>query len=143
MAAGVNEMTNSTQITDYQIQIVHYPTEAGERWRAAVLSLPAVIAEGSSREDVLAEIKNRLAEIDSTIEIVTLPIASLSGAANRNGDYSQQNGSQTEMSLLEQARAKGWVDYGLFADDPGALELFDEIERERDRHLVGGDEISS
>jgi hypothetical protein len=136
-------MINTMQTTDYQVQILHYPTDSGERWRAVVLSLPAVVAEGASREQVLAEVKDRLAGIDSTIEIVTLPIAGLSGSANRNGDYSEENGSQTEMSLLESARAKGWVDYGLFADDPGALELFDEIERERDRHLVGGDEISS
>ncbi len=134
------EMT-PIETTDYRVQIVHYPTQAGEQWRAVALSLPAVVAEGTSREDVLAEIKSQLADIDSMSEIVTIPVASLSGAANRNGDYSEQNGNRVEMSLLERARANGWADYGLFADDPGALELFDEIERERDKHLVGGDEI--
>ena len=135
-------MTNSTQITDYQIQIVRYPTDAGERWRAVVLSLPAVIAEGASREDVLAEVKDRLAEIDSTSEILTIPIAQfaqLSGAVKQNGDYSGQNGNQVEASLAERLRARGWTDFDRFADDPGALELFDEIERERDKHTVGGE----
>ncbi|MEP7336925.1 MAG: hypothetical protein ABI977_04220 [Acidobacteriota bacterium] len=132
-------MINTTQTTDYQVQILHYPTDAGERWRAVVLSFPAVVAEGASREQVLAEVKDRLAEIDSTIEIVTLPIASLSGSANRNGDYSEQNSNPVEASLAERLRARGWTDFDRFADDPGALELFDEIERERDKHLVGGE----
>ncbi len=28
--------------------------------------------------------------------------------------------------------------YGAFVNDPGALELFDEIERERDQRVIGG-----
>jgi hypothetical protein len=32
--------------------------------------------------------------------------------------------------------AKGYQHYGIFADDPEALKLFDEIEEERNRHLV-------
>jgi hypothetical protein len=32
----------------------------------------------------------------------------------------------------------GWEDYGLFKDDPDALKLFDDIEEERNRHMVGG-----
>lgn len=35
--------------------------------------------------------------------------------------------------------AQGWDDHGLFKDDPEALQLFDEIEEERDRHLVEGE----
>ena len=131
------------QAIGYRVQIVHYPTQAGERWRAVVLSLPALMAEGASREDVLSEIKGRLAEIDSTSEIVTLPVAELARQTNRNGEGSGRNGNYAESSLIERAIANGWVEYGLFADDPGALELFDEIERERDKHLVGGDEIPS
>lgn len=39
-------------------------------------------------------------------------------------------------------RAQDWDDYGLFKDYPEALKLFDEIEEERDRHLVGQDKLS-
>jgi len=35
--------------------------------------------------------------------------------------------------------AQGWDDHGLFKDDPEALKLFDEIEEERDRNLVGSE----
>jgi hypothetical protein len=40
--------------------------------------------------------------------------------------------------LAAKLRAKGYEYFGAFADDPGALELFDEIERERDLHIIGG-----
>lgn len=37
----------------------------------------------------------------------------------------------------EVLHTQGWDDHGLFKDDPEALQLFDEIEEERNRHLVG------
>ena len=43
-----------------------------------------------------------------------------------------------EPALTEQLHAQGYQHFGIFADDPGALELFDEIERERDRNTIGG-----
>ena len=43
--------------------------------------------------------------------------------------------SQQEVIELEaQVQAQGHKFYGIFADDPGALEIFDEIERLRDQH---------
>jgi hypothetical protein len=33
-------------------------------------------------------------------------------------------------------KAMGYKYYGIFADDPGALEIFDEIERQRDQRLI-------
>jgi hypothetical protein len=35
------------------------------------------------------------------------------------------------------AIAKGHKLLGIFSDDPGALEVFDEIERQRDLHTIG------
>jgi hypothetical protein len=32
---------------------------------------------------------------------------------------------------------QGWDDHGLFRNDPEALQLFDAIEEERNRHQVG------
>lgn len=32
--------------------------------------------------------------------------------------------------------AKGFRHYGIFADDPEALKLFDEIEEERNKHII-------
>lgn len=44
-----------------------------------------------------------------------------------------------ESELDWQLQAKGWKYYGIFADDPGAMEVFDEIERQRDQHTIGGE----
>ncbi|MCI0388567.1 MAG: hypothetical protein MOB07_07350 [Acidobacteria bacterium] len=41
------------------------------------------------------------------------------------------NGTEADLAI------QGWDDHGLFKDAPEALKLFDEIEEERDRHLVG------
>jgi hypothetical protein len=43
--------------------------------------------------------------------------------------------SSLKMSELEAAiQAQGHKLFGVFADDPGAMEVFDEIERLRDQH---------
>lgn len=45
----------------------------------------------------------------------------------------------TEAQAMEaQLRAQGYQHFGIFAQDPDALALFDEIEQERDRHTIGG-----
>jgi len=43
------------------------------------------------------------------------------------------NGSRKAEDKLT---AMGWDDHGIFNDDPAALDLFDEIEAERDKHIV-------
>jgi hypothetical protein len=92
------------------------------RWRATALGFPDVAEEGSSREQVIQQIRDRIVEILRHSEIVTLTVpASPSPAATREDD-----------ELL----AQGWDDHGLFKNDPEALKLFDEIEEERGRHLV-------
>jgi hypothetical protein len=88
-----------------------------EVWRAVVLQMPHLVAEGDSREQVLAVIKKMLTQSVRRAEVVTL-------------------------SLLDQAEiedplvAKGYRHYGIFADDPEALKLFDEIEEERNKHVI-------
>ena len=50
--------------------------------------------------------------------------------------------NEENREIVEEADAlvaQGWDDHGLFKDDPEALQLFDEIEEERDRHLVGNE----
>jgi hypothetical protein len=42
-----------------------------------------------------------------------------------------------EQAAAERLRAQGYRHFGIFADDPGALEVFDEIERERDQNTIG------
>ena len=46
------------------------------------------------------------------------------------------NGTEADLAI------QGWDDHGLFKDAPEALKLFDEIEEERDRHLVEVNDLS-
>ena len=39
--------------------------------------------------------------------------------------------------IEEQVEAMGHKYYGIFADDPGAMEVLDEVERLRDQHTIG------
>ena len=51
-------------------------------------------------------------------------------------------GNATKSSLprkepKSQVTTSGYKYFGAFADDPGALDLFDDIERERDKRRIG------
>ena len=115
------------QVTEYQVQLFRYHVDSTERWKAFVLSLPQITAESSSRESVLEEITNKLSEAVESSEIVTIPI------------LSREASSESEDAELEaRLREQGYHHYGRFADDPGAMDVFDEIERQRDQHTIGG-----
>jgi hypothetical protein len=94
-------------------------------WQATVMGFPDIAEKAASREQVLRQIQNRLTEVMRYSEIVSLTIPAPSAPALTNEE--------------EALRAMGWTHYGLFKDDPEALKLFDEIEEERTRHLVGGE----
>lgn len=119
---------SATPTKEYTVLLTHYPQAESERqqegWRATILGFPYIVAEASSREQALDQLKARLDEMTRHSEIVTLtaPVLSLP----RNG---------TEEKLA----AQGWNDHGLFKEDLEALQLFSEIEEERDRHVVGGE----
>lgn len=99
---------------------VSEPNGQPMRWRATALGFPDISEEGASREQVIRQIQARIVEILRHSEIVTLTVPAL---PLTKGD--------------EELLAQGWDDHGLFKNDPEALKLFDEIEEERDRHLVG------
>jgi hypothetical protein len=55
-----------------------------------------------------------------------------------------ENLSSQELAELEvQVQAQGHKFYGIFADDPGALEVFDEIDRLRDQETIANSAASS
>lgn len=119
---------NNQGTLDYRVQIFRSTTDGVARWKAYVVTIPAITAEGESREAVLESIRQQLAEAVATSEIVEVP-----GPFPEAVVYG--DGSELDLRL----RALGWKHYGLFANDPGALELFDEIERQRDQHTIGGE----
>jgi len=115
---------------EYKILITHAPEsneqdgQIGQRWWAMMLDFPFIVEEALSRNQALAQVERRIATMMSNAEVITLRAPEISLETNGSDD-----------KLI----AQGWHDHGLFKNDPGALELFDEIERERDRHLVGGE----
>jgi len=88
-----------------------------EVWRAVVLQMPHLMAEGENREQVLAVIKKMLTQSVRHAEVVTLSLSD-------------------EAETGDKLAANGYRHYGIFADDPEALKLFDEIEEERNKNVV-------
>jgi hypothetical protein len=89
--------------------------------------LPEITAEGPTCEAALKEIGKKLQSSLTNGE---------SAAAPRSAG---KNLTPQELARLEaQVEAMGHKYYGIFADDPGAMEVFDEIERLRDQHTIGG-----
>jgi hypothetical protein len=109
----------------YRVQVFRITTDGVERWKAFVVTIPAISAEAESREAALEEIRRLLAEAVATSEITMVP-----GPVPEkivDGD-----GSELDLRLSKM----GYRHYGIFANDPGALELFDEIERQRDQQTI-------
>jgi hypothetical protein len=124
------EFMNTMHITtnkEYKVLLIHQPLHApagGQQWqwRAMVLDFPSIVEEAFSREEVLNQIKVRIDEITRNAEVVILVAPALPLA---------------QESPEEDLAAQGWDDHGLFRNDPEALQLFDAIEEERNRHPVG------
>ena len=119
---------NTMHITtnkEYKVLLTHQPlhTQAnGQQWRAMVLDFPSIVEEACSREEVLNQIKIRIDEMTRNAEVVILTAPALPLA---------------QESPEQDLAAQGWDDHGLFRNDPEALQLFDAIEEERNRHPVG------
>jgi len=101
---------------------IREPNDQPGRWRATALGFPDLAEEGASREQVIRQIRDRIVEILRHSEIVTLTVPAL--------PLTKED---------EELLAQGWDDHGLFKNDPEALKLFDEVEEERDRYLVGNE----
>jgi hypothetical protein len=110
---------------EYRVRVFRNTTDGVERWKAFVVAIPAIRAEAESREAVLEEIKRQLAEAIATSEITTAP-----GPIPEK--VLEGDGSELDLRLSKM----GYRHYGIFANDPGALELFDKIERQRDQQTI-------
>lgn len=112
---------NTTKTTEYAVHLSQHAPHGANRWQAFVETLPQVSAEGESCEAVLEEIGRKLR--------ATLSNGKSAALASSTAD----DLLPLELAALEaQVQAQGHKFYGVFADDPGALEVFDEIERLRD-----------
>ena len=111
---------------EYKVLMTHSPAtkaKGSQRWRATLVGFPDIVEEASSRNQAIKQIEQRLADMLTHAEIITVHAPTQPSAAN---------GSTDELA------AQGWDDHGIFKDDPAALQIFDEIEQERARNLVGG-----
>jgi hypothetical protein len=118
---------NTAQITEYEVRLSHRALNGTEIWEAFVEELPEITAEGPTCEAALKEIGQKLQSSLANGE---------SAAAHQSVE--EEMTSQELVELEAQVEAMGHKYYGIFADDPGAMEVFDEIERLRDQHTVGG-----
>ena len=90
-------------------------------WRAVVPVLHCV-TEAATREEVLARIKENIAQVHKNFEVVQVEVPLL-------------NCNQPEQS--ERTFEETWPYFGAFKGDPNWGEFFDEIERRRDETLAG------
>jgi hypothetical protein len=111
---------------EYRVLMTHSPaakTKGGQRWRATLLGFPFIVEEAFSRDQAIAQIKAHIADMLTHAEIITLHAPAFP---------IEVNGISNELT------AQGWDDHGLFKDDVAALQIFDEIEHERDSYPIGG-----
>ena len=99
--------------------------EPDASWRAVTAALPNCAVTGTTRAEVIERITACLTESFSHSEVLRLSIPA--NGFSSNGASSVGVAPQPE-----------WPGYGIFKDDPMLDELFDEIERRRDEHTVGG-----
>jgi len=118
---------NTAQITEYSVRLSHRAVNGTEIWEAFVEALPETTAEGPSCEAALKEIGQKLQSGLANGEI---------GAAPQSVEEELKPQELAEFEA--QVEAMGHKYYGVFADDPGAMEVFEEIERLRDQHTIGG-----
>jgi len=117
---------NTAQITEYAVRLSHRAVNGTEIWEAFVEALPEITAEGPTCEAALKEIGQKLQSSLANGESTAVPKSA------------EEEMSPRELAELEaQVEAMGHKYYGIFADDPGAMEVFDEIERLRDQHTIG------
>jgi len=110
---------------EYKVLMTHSPmakTKGKQRWRATLVGFPDIVEEALSRDQAIKQIEARLADMLAHAEIITLHGPALPATNGLNDDLSTQ----------------GWDDHGLFKNDPAALQLFEEIEQERNKQAVGG-----
>jgi len=111
---------------EYKVLMTHTPpakAKGRQRWRATLLGFPNIVEEAISRDQAINQIKARIADMLAHAEIITLYAPALPIEAN---------------GIRDELTTQGWNDHGLFKGDAAALQLFDEIERERDSYSIGG-----
>jgi len=93
---------------EYTVFLTQQPDR---RWRATIPDLPNCVVEAATRSEALVNIQRLAVAVFKRSEVVRL---------------------QIPMDVDGQP-----IGFGAFQDDPTLASLFDEIERQRDSHVVG------
>ena len=153
MNGGNERVMSLAENQEYQIFLTHIPAASANgdspksHWWATLLGFPFIVETAVTRHEVLAQIKQRIADMIKNAEIVTVRASELAELTMSEPVLSPVSAAQTKGKSLtkdddidrEQLMAMGWDDYGLYSNEPDAMLLFDEIEEERNKHLVGGE----
>ena len=121
---------NLAQFTEFQVQVFRFKADKKLKWKAQVTAFPQITAEDNSRESVLEKIQEQLAKLEVESEVVSILV-------RKRQETIYDPAPPIDQELAAKLRAMGYEHFGIFADDPGALELFDDIERLRDQRLIG------
>ena len=113
----------------YTTVLTHQP---GHPWRAVVPALPDCAAEASTRTEVLEKIKECIQDVIQYTEVLQLQVQ----ATPKNGSVENVVNNSTEVT--SEIATTPWHLLGIFQDDPQWGQIFDEIEQQRDEHLIGG-----
>lgn len=103
---------------EYTVIITRQP---GMRWRATVPALPDCVAEAPTRDEVLEHIREQIKQVMLYSEVVRLQVPVVPEI--------------TETPSAETIQTP-WHWFGFFQDDPTWADLFDEIERQRNEHVI-------
>jgi predicted RNase H-like HicB family nuclease len=100
--------------------------ESDALWRAIVPGMPKCEAEAKTRDQVIAQIKECIAEALRHTEVIQVEVPG--ELCHHNGAV--PNPKKTEFKSIHDSA-------GIFRDDPTWGEMFDEIERRRNERLAG------
>ena len=115
-------------IAEKQVQLYCYHVAEVEQWKAIVPSQPELAVVAASRELALQEIEKQLGQVMARGEVVTFLV--------KDAEPKKALEELSLDELEELLRARGFTGLGVFKDDPEALVMFDEIERQRDQDIL-------
>lgn len=92
-------------------------------WRATVPALPDCHVDAPTRAEAIKKIQERVAQVITHVEVLQLPLPA--------------NGKMTN-GAAETPDQTPWEWFGVFQNDPSWGELFTDIEKQRDAHVIEG-----
>ncbi len=120
---GISETHTIAEFTHNPSELIHRLKLSRLPFALTIDGQPEVVIQNAVAYQQLLERVESAENIQSDIE------------GHKNGEACSETELERE-KLRAQILAQGHKHYGIFADDPGAMEVFDEIERSRDQFTL-------